>query len=385
LAGTGPLLNVADFGAKGDGRADDTAAIAAAIAAAAPPASPGGPRQATGGTVYLPAGRYRVTSALVLPPAVSLEGTGWNTPGSQANVFAGTWVEVAAGSAFSPVTIAGSGAGLRRVAFNVPDQPPSGPPPSAEPMVHVTANNAVVEDVLLYNPYCGIYLDGAAQAYIRRLWGQPVRYGLRVDRSQDVNYIDAVHFWPYSRPLGTDAAAFQLASGTAIELFRCDNPQLSNIFAFNYNRGLSLLASPAGSPHKVHVVNADFDGCVTGAHIGAPGQEGYAATLQLSNVTVQSPGGAAPKGHGIWVEPAATYAMVQASNLRVARSGLHAIMVEAEHARFYGHNVLLEQWGAGPGFHIPAKTSFAWLDASFAAGGVRDAFGPPGQFHLPKA
>lgn len=379
MPATSPLLNVIDYGAAGDGKSDDTAAIAAAIAAASGDGGPG-----TGNTVFLPAGRYLVTSTLELPAAVSLEGTGWNTPGSQANVFAGSWVEVAAGAAFSPVTIAGSGAAVRRVAFNVKGQPKDAPPPVGAPMLHVTANNALVEDVLLYNPYCGVYLDGAAQASVRRLWGQPVRYGLRVDRAQDVNYIDTVHFWPYSHPLGTEVAAFQLANGTAIELFRCDNPQLSNIFAFNYNKGVSLSASPAGTPHKVHLVNADLDGCVTGLHIDAPGRAGYAATVQLANVTVQSPGGNAPKSHGVWVERAASYAMVQATNLRVAGSGLHAVMVEAENASFYGHNVMLEHWGADPGFHIPASSSFAWLDTAFYAIAGGQPFGPRKQFHLPK-
>jgi hypothetical protein len=380
MPNTSPFINVRDYGATGDGKTDDTAAIAAAIAAAAPT---GGGEQATGNTVVLPAGKYVVSASLNLPPAVALEGMGWNTPGSQANVFAGSWLVVGAGASFSPVTIAGSGGSVRRLGFNVADQPKSGPPPIAAPMVHVTAHNALIEDVLLYNPYGGVYLDGAAQAVIRRLWGQPVRYGVRVDRSQDVNYVETVHFWPYAYPAGTDAAAYQLSHGTAIELFRCDNPHLSNIFAFNYNKGLSLSVSPAGTPHKVHLMNADFDGCVTGLHIDAPGQEGYAATLQMANVTVQSPGGGAPKSHGIWVEPAAAYAMVQASNVRVARSGRHAVMIEAENASFFGHNVSLERWGEDPGFSISAGSSFAYLDAGFSATGG-DPYAPRRQFRLPK-
>lgn len=52
------------YGAKGDGRADDSSAIAAAIAAAAP----------SGGKVYLPAGRYR--ARVVLRSGVELFGDG---------------------------------------------------------------------------------------------------------------------------------------------------------------------------------------------------------------------------------------------------------------------------------------------------------------------
>ncbi|MFE4420452.1 glycosyl hydrolase family 28-related protein [Streptomyces sp. NPDC056817] len=58
-------LNVKTYGAAGDGTADDTAAIQAAINAAA-----------SGSVVYLPAGTYKLTAALVLPSNVTLQGAG---------------------------------------------------------------------------------------------------------------------------------------------------------------------------------------------------------------------------------------------------------------------------------------------------------------------
>ncbi|WP_406459722.1 hypothetical protein OH768_33620 [Streptomyces sp. NBC_01622] len=60
-------LNVRDFGAIGDNAADDTAAIQAALAAAP-----------MGGIVYLPAGAYRTSEPLTIPPAVTLQGTHTN-------------------------------------------------------------------------------------------------------------------------------------------------------------------------------------------------------------------------------------------------------------------------------------------------------------------
>ncbi len=67
-------LNVADFGARGDGEADDTVAIQAALT-----------QVDNGGTVYLPAGTYRITETLLLTRAparmraVALLGHGRNT------------------------------------------------------------------------------------------------------------------------------------------------------------------------------------------------------------------------------------------------------------------------------------------------------------------
>ncbi len=58
--------------AVGDGKADDTAAIQAAIGTAA--------KSAAGSIVWLPAGRYRITRTLIVPPAVRLFGVGAQRP-----------------------------------------------------------------------------------------------------------------------------------------------------------------------------------------------------------------------------------------------------------------------------------------------------------------
>ncbi|MFJ3826246.1 glycosyl hydrolase family 28-related protein [Streptomyces nodosus] len=61
-------LNVKEkFGAQGDGVADDTAALQAAVQAAA---------DAGGGTLYIPAGRYRLTTALAWASGVNAVGAG---------------------------------------------------------------------------------------------------------------------------------------------------------------------------------------------------------------------------------------------------------------------------------------------------------------------
>lgn len=61
------FFNVKDHGATGDGVADDTAEIAAAIAAA---------DAAGGGTVYFPAGTYKISAQLALPEGVNVMGAG---------------------------------------------------------------------------------------------------------------------------------------------------------------------------------------------------------------------------------------------------------------------------------------------------------------------
>ena len=68
------LFNVVDYGAVGNGSADDTAAVQAAITAAGTAAGPGTRRQAGHGRVLFPQGTYRISSTLVCPAGVSLMG-----------------------------------------------------------------------------------------------------------------------------------------------------------------------------------------------------------------------------------------------------------------------------------------------------------------------
>jgi hypothetical protein len=58
-------LNVRDFGAKGDGVADDTAAFQKALEAAG---------HASGGIVFVPTGNHLIKGHLVVPDNVTLEG-----------------------------------------------------------------------------------------------------------------------------------------------------------------------------------------------------------------------------------------------------------------------------------------------------------------------
>ena len=70
---TGYHLDVRSFGAKGDGKIDDTAAFQKALDAA---------HTAGGGSVWVPAGSYLLEGSLLVPHGVCLQGT-WTTPISQ--------------------------------------------------------------------------------------------------------------------------------------------------------------------------------------------------------------------------------------------------------------------------------------------------------------
>ena len=191
---------------------------------------------------------------------------------------------------------------MSNLGFNVSDEDIDQAPGAAQPIILVSAENALIENICLYNPYGGIYLNGSAQAVIRRIFGQPLWYGIMVDGSRDTNDIDGIDSWTYWSPGTLAVASWKLANGTAICLARRDDPVISNVMAYNYNKGLSLVASPAASSTRSTERDADFDGCATGVHIDAPGTAGPAATIQMANLTIQSPTrGGVPTGNGIWV------------------------------------------------------------------------------------
>lgn len=71
-------VNVKDYGAKGDGVTDDWAAIQAAINSTLDPSatSPYTNKLGTGGVIYFPAGRYRISQSITIPNATTLVGDG---------------------------------------------------------------------------------------------------------------------------------------------------------------------------------------------------------------------------------------------------------------------------------------------------------------------
>ncbi|HEY4301569.1 MAG TPA: glycosyl hydrolase family 28-related protein [Candidatus Didemnitutus sp.] len=70
LAGPTGARSVVEFGARGNGTADDTAALKAAVAAVA----------ANGGTIWVPPGDYVVSGDIVVPSNVAIQGAGmWYT------------------------------------------------------------------------------------------------------------------------------------------------------------------------------------------------------------------------------------------------------------------------------------------------------------------
>jgi hypothetical protein len=253
---SGPgTLNVRDYGAKGDGQTDDTAAFQQALDAAA---------TAGGGTVLAPRGAYFFAGHLSVPQAVTLSGIWQSVPAHNGIRDRGLPKPTDDGTTFLVTEGAGSEAGppfitlgtnstLKGVVIYYPRQRPDDVPSLYPWAIAMRGKNPAVLDVELLNPYSGIDASRNERHLIRNVHGQPLRRGIFVDAIYDIGRIENVHFNPWwsNRP---KLMAWQMANGEAFILARSDWQYVLNTFCFGYNVGYKFAISRAG------VCNGNFLG-----------------------------------------------------------------------------------------------------------------------------
>ena len=241
--------DVKTFGAKGDGRTDDTKAFQAALDAA---------HQAGGGIVFVPAGSYRLNGSLLIPRNVTLQGIFTAPPtvpwtgqqgGSVLLAFAGKGD--AGGVPFIQLDY---NATVKGLAVFYPEQTDTDPPvpyPWTISSKLSGADNCSIVDVLLVNPYQAVDFGGrhTGRHYIRNLNGQPLHRGLYIDHCLDVGRVENVHFWPFWSAHGA-AAAYTRKHGKAFVIGRTDWQHINNCFCISYETGFQFVR--CAGPHPAY-------------------------------------------------------------------------------------------------------------------------------------
>jgi hypothetical protein len=156
-----PVYNVADFGAIGDGdgaRANaNTAAISAAIAAASDPTKPG--------TVYIPPakGAYVVNNGVLSVNAACLNIRGAATMGSR--IQWGATSAIAGKGAGDTLKITQGGTSISGLDFIPFDDAQKG----KDAFLHVTstATAVTIDNLHMWAPNVGIYLETSGQAWVK--------------------------------------------------------------------------------------------------------------------------------------------------------------------------------------------------------------------------
>lgn len=270
-------LNVRNFGAKGDGKTDDTKALQTALDAA---------HAAGGGSVFVPPGRCLIASSLVIPKNVTLEGiftapptTPWQTNAAGQPALAGT-VLLAVGGAGkadgTPFIQLESNATIKGVAVFHPEQKDADPPVPYPWTVSSSlrgADNCSIIDVLLINPYQAVDFGGRATGrhLIRNLYGQALYRGLFIDHCLDVGRVENVHLWPFWNASGP-AAEFTRRIGKAFILGRSDWQSMISCFCISYETGFQFVR--CAGPHLAYqgggnaqIIGGGADMCNRAVHV----------------------------------------------------------------------------------------------------------------------
>lgn len=275
-----PFDVVTDFGVIADGVTDVTEPLQEALIMVG---------NLGGGSLFLPAGRYRVSGNLVIPSGVTLRGD-WRKPVA-GRPIAGTILQAYAGRGnenAAPFIKLNTSAGVNGIAIWYPEQLPNDIQPY--PPTLGNGGGATVENVTLINPYFGFtsYVNGTtARPFLRGIYGTPLKTGIEFDCLADIGRIETVHFSPAywqgcgltNAPTANEHAAWIYQNGTGLIVRRIDWSYSCYVTVEGYNIGFALRPGrvdgkfPNGQSYGFNLL-----GCKTGVYVEASAYAGYQFT-----------------------------------------------------------------------------------------------------------
>jgi pectate lyase-like protein len=180
--------NARNFGAKGDGKGDDTKALQSALNAA----------QSSGPLCYVPPGLYRLDGPLVVPAGVTLCGSSGGVPHSEHPI--GTVLLAFGGRGEidgEPLITLNPNAVVRNLIIHYPEQTLAHVAPYPW-SIRADGELCQIRDVTLTNPYQAIDLGTKWNELhlVSNVFGCPLKTGVFIDQCTDIGRIENVHFNP---------------------------------------------------------------------------------------------------------------------------------------------------------------------------------------------
>jgi len=240
-------ISVREFGARGDGRADDTAAFAAALKAA---------RERGVADVIAPPGSYRLEGSLEIPRGVALVGS-WQSPHhSQTMGMSTGTVLLAVGGRNKedgpPLILLNENSSVRGLTICYPEQTPR--EIVAYPWtIQGRGMHCTIENITLVNSYQAIDFGTYTNELhvVRNVFGLALRRGVWVDNCTDIGRIENVHFnphywarspWAPGRGFAWQAVMdYLVANGEAFIFGRSDWEYVLNTFCYGYRVGYKFI------------------------------------------------------------------------------------------------------------------------------------------------
>lgn len=381
-------VRLSPYGALGDGASDDTAAIQAALNAA---------ETAGGGTVFLPAGRYRIDGSLRVPSGVELRGVN-----ETLNTYAlNSRLELYGGQGHAggtPAITLEAQAGVRGVTFFYPEQ--DGHNVQEYPWtIRGIGSEGYVIDTILVNSYQGIDFGSTTAAdgyFVRNVRGAPLLTGMYLGNSSTDSWVENVHYnsgywWYADVPNSPNSSSASLAASrswaydhsTFMKFGYNANLHALNLFVYNGNISYQFLEQAAGSTRGT-LINAGSDAARTALDLQqvetADGVEiinlmAYDHDYNPANVVVNVPAGNSGKVRVFGLILASHGTDQAAIGVRTAGSNVGIQQVHFSDAVTAHDYLLLEVLGGQARFENIHRTRSSVTDAAVAAGAVAQFFG----------
>jgi hypothetical protein len=303
-------VHVRDFGALGNGSADDAPAIQAAVNAL---------KAKGGGTVHLGPRNYRIASPILVDGVtIRFQGSGFTEAGGPGD---GTWLSLDQTN-FTPFRFTGAmarGSAVRDLAvrqfhgaaFNASWAPTDYPWVFR---VEDCFGGVDFDNVMLAGVTRGIFARNSGRVDIRRLRGQVFRCAVEMDEIYDVPRMMNLHIWPFWSA-NDHVIRWQQANGDAFLFRRVDGVFIDQSFVLGYRSMFRFASSAAGVTWKFSIGQAYADFVKYGLWIEGDGTDG-----QIDSLTTQGEifnGDGAPLPGAIGIHVAANACRVQIGNLRV--------------------------------------------------------------------
>jgi len=312
-------LNITDFGIQPDTGADASQAMNVAVRLLA---------RAGGGTLWLPAGHYRLSQPLTLNNNVTIRGD-WAPP-EPGKPIQGTILEMTAnrGDAEGPPGISlNNGSAVIGIAFWYPDQQADKITPYPVALKQFGGAGMGVENITFVNAYRGFACgpEGCALFFARNIYGTVLETGIKIDGTSDIGRMEKVRFSPDywagsglpNAPTATGPHVGWMAeNGSGIIMRRNDWSYAYDVELKGYRYGFQSLPSledddvkkgiknyPNGQNTKfrfidcrtaIHCENVNDDGMmfhdidITGAEEGILANATFKGTLQIQNSRISA-------------------------------------------------------------------------------------------------
>jgi hypothetical protein len=317
-------INVKSFGgAIGDGITNDRKAIQDTICHAI----------SVGGTVYFPAGVYRISCTIKIDSNVSISGAGWNDRwnGEDYKKNTGSWIYIDKKEVTAFKIRRASGTIIRDIAV-AHKQPGNRSSKNWSPTDYAyaididTSNDVVIENVHLHNPTNGIVIHWGRHT-LEKISGNPLKTGIYIRHSRDVIRINSVHFWRYwSSSKGV--SLYTARKGVAIKCERADNPMFSRIFAIGYSKGIHFTKGKHGITKRFQLDTIDFDSAVKGIVMDAAHISGQLTNYTYKGRNTKKEGGVADGWNAILVNGGDI--LLQVSNANISTCKHNAVRVSGD-------------------------------------------------------